>query len=291
MLAWSAATAANRSGPRKATFASRPSWSRRSTRSSALNHEGRIVEFNRAAEKTFGRRREEVIGKKPEEILFASSERAQDSVERYVSAGEGSMLGKRTEITAVRASGETFPRGNGHDHRPQRGTAGVYLFLARHQRAKAGRAGPARFRGPVSVARREPAAERVSQGPQRPIHVRQRAVAAKRSASGSTRSSARPTSTCFPRSWRSSTRRDDQRDPANGPGAGRRRGAPAAGTASGSTSRSSRRPSSTSTTRVVGTQGIFWDITDRKRAGRGAARRPRKPPRPPTAPRACSWPT
>jgi two-component system, LuxR family, sensor kinase FixL len=76
-----------------------------------IDHEGVITEFNRAAETTFGYSRDKIIGTKPNEILFPPSMDPghKDRIERYLSAGEGSMLGKRGEIEAVRANGETFP--------------------------------------------------------------------------------------------------------------------------------------------------------------------------------------
>ena len=76
-----------------------------------VNHEGLITVFNSAAEEAFGRKAGEVLGKKPEEILFAPSGVAggPDRVGRHVSTRQGSMLGKRTEMTGIRASGETFP--------------------------------------------------------------------------------------------------------------------------------------------------------------------------------------
>ncbi len=76
-----------------------------------IDHEGIITEFNRAAELTFGYPRDKIIGTKPSELLFPPSmdPSHKDRIERYLSAGEGSMLGKRGEIEAVRANGETFP--------------------------------------------------------------------------------------------------------------------------------------------------------------------------------------
>jgi two-component system sensor kinase FixL len=76
-----------------------------------INHEGVITEFNRAAEHVFGYPRSEVLGTQPSEVLFPPSKMSshQDRIDRYLEAGEGSMLGKRVEVTAVRASGESFP--------------------------------------------------------------------------------------------------------------------------------------------------------------------------------------
>jgi two-component system sensor histidine kinase/response regulator len=77
----------------------------------SVNHLGEISEFNRAAEKTFRRQRGEVLGKKPDEILFPPSDPDghQERIDRNLSAGQGSMLGTRTEVPAIRADGEIFP--------------------------------------------------------------------------------------------------------------------------------------------------------------------------------------
>lgn len=76
-----------------------------------MDHEGQIIEFNRAAEKTFGRKRETVLGQELAKVLFSSSESAsyQDRIDRYLGAGAGSLIGNRTEVNAVRANGEEFP--------------------------------------------------------------------------------------------------------------------------------------------------------------------------------------
>ena len=66
-----------------------------------INHLGIITEFNKAAEQTFGHPREKVLGTKPSEVLFppATSAGQQDRIDRYLDVGEGSMLGKRVEVT------------------------------------------------------------------------------------------------------------------------------------------------------------------------------------------------
>jgi two-component system, LuxR family, sensor kinase FixL len=75
-----------------------------------IDHRGVITEFNRAAEQTFGHPREKVLGTRPAEVLFppAASAGQQDRIDRYLSVGEGSMLGRRVEVAATRAGGETF---------------------------------------------------------------------------------------------------------------------------------------------------------------------------------------
>ena len=76
-----------------------------------IDSRGVITEFNRAAEQVFGHSRRDVLGTEPSEVLFPASKTSghQDRIERYLEVGEGSLLGRRVEVTAVRSSGETFP--------------------------------------------------------------------------------------------------------------------------------------------------------------------------------------
>jgi PAS domain S-box-containing protein len=76
-----------------------------------IDHEGCITEFNRAAEHTFGYRREEVVGKELADVIIPPSLREQHrrGLARYLATGEARVLGKRVEMTAVRADGSEFP--------------------------------------------------------------------------------------------------------------------------------------------------------------------------------------
>lgn len=76
-----------------------------------IDHRGVITEFNRAAEQTFRRSRKEVLGTQPSEVLFPASMSVgqQHRIDRYLDAGEGSLLGRRIEVAAVRSNGQTFP--------------------------------------------------------------------------------------------------------------------------------------------------------------------------------------
>jgi PAS domain S-box-containing protein len=76
-----------------------------------IDHEGKVVEFNPAAERTFGYGREEVVGKEMAELLIPSSLRDahREGIARYLSTGEGPLLGKRYELTGIRADGTEFP--------------------------------------------------------------------------------------------------------------------------------------------------------------------------------------
>ncbi len=76
-----------------------------------MDHRGHIIEFNPAAEKTFGYTRAEAIGKEMAELIIppALRERHRRGLSHYLETGEGPVLGKRIEITAMRADGTEFP--------------------------------------------------------------------------------------------------------------------------------------------------------------------------------------
>ena len=76
-----------------------------------MNHEGRVVEFNPAAEQTFGYRRSDAVGKLVRELIVPPDLRDahQRGLERYLATGEGPLVGTRAEITAMKADGTEFP--------------------------------------------------------------------------------------------------------------------------------------------------------------------------------------
>lgn len=76
-----------------------------------VDQKGNIIDFNRAAETTFGHRRDDVVGQNMDNLLFSkeANSRAQENRDRYEESQEpGSLLGHRVETTAVRKSGELF---------------------------------------------------------------------------------------------------------------------------------------------------------------------------------------
>lgn len=77
----------------------------------SMDHLGRILEFNPAAEKTFGYRRDEVIGKDMAPLIIPPSLRGAHhrGLQHYLSVGEGPVLGKRIEMSAIRGDGSEFP--------------------------------------------------------------------------------------------------------------------------------------------------------------------------------------
>src|SRR6266850_3227666 len=76
-----------------------------------IDHEGCITEFNPAAERTFGYRREEVVGQQLADVIIPPALRQEHrrGLARYLATGEQRVLGRRIEMTAVRADGSEFP--------------------------------------------------------------------------------------------------------------------------------------------------------------------------------------
>ncbi len=73
--------------------------------------EGRVIEFNPAAEALFGRRREEVVGRRIVDMLVpdALREQHQNGLDRYLATGEPRILGHRVRTHAARPDGSTVP--------------------------------------------------------------------------------------------------------------------------------------------------------------------------------------
>jgi PAS domain S-box-containing protein len=76
-----------------------------------MDHHGRIVEFNPAAERTFGHRRDDVLGRSLAEVLVPPEFRAahQAGLVRYLQTRTSKLIDRRVEVTAMRADGEEFP--------------------------------------------------------------------------------------------------------------------------------------------------------------------------------------
>jgi PAS domain S-box-containing protein len=73
----------------------------------AVDHEGRVIEFNPAAEETFGWTRAEVVGRELLELAVAEEHRPE--LAAVLSSGRGALLGARLEITALRSDRRSFP--------------------------------------------------------------------------------------------------------------------------------------------------------------------------------------
>ncbi len=76
-----------------------------------IDHEGKIQEWNRAAEVTFGYTREQAIGKELAELIIPPELRAlqRQALIAYVSGRQATVAGHRYESRAMRADGSEFP--------------------------------------------------------------------------------------------------------------------------------------------------------------------------------------
>ena len=77
----------------------------------SMDHTGRVTEWNPAAERTFGYAREEAIGREMALLIIPPAYRQahREGLLRYLTTGEGPVLGKRFEITALRKDGTEIP--------------------------------------------------------------------------------------------------------------------------------------------------------------------------------------
>lgn len=77
----------------------------------SMDHNGKITEFNHAAEEVFGYKRTEVIGQYVSETIIPAAlrERHREGLKRYLATGEGPFLNRRVETTALRCDGTEFP--------------------------------------------------------------------------------------------------------------------------------------------------------------------------------------
>ena len=76
-----------------------------------INEKGVITEWNEQSERTFGWTKNWVIGKLLSETIIPEEFRAahEKGLKHFLKTGEGPVLNKRIEITAVRKNGEVFP--------------------------------------------------------------------------------------------------------------------------------------------------------------------------------------
>ena len=77
----------------------------------SMDHHGRVIEFNPAAEATFGYTRDQALGSEMAELIIPPSLRAahREGLRRYLVTGEGPALGSRIELTGMRADASEFP--------------------------------------------------------------------------------------------------------------------------------------------------------------------------------------
>jgi PAS domain S-box-containing protein len=75
-----------------------------------MDHEGRIVEFNPAAEETFGYTREEAMRRRVADLMPPETAAAhEERLSRYLETGGSALLNVRREMTMRRADGTLIP--------------------------------------------------------------------------------------------------------------------------------------------------------------------------------------
>jgi PAS domain S-box-containing protein len=77
----------------------------------SIDSQGRIIEFNPAAEQIFGYNRAQALGQNMAELIVPASlrEAHRQGLAKYLATGKGPVLGRRIEMTAQRADGTEFP--------------------------------------------------------------------------------------------------------------------------------------------------------------------------------------
>jgi PAS domain S-box-containing protein len=76
-----------------------------------MDHAGMVVDWNPAAERTFGFMRAEAIGKEMADLIIPPRFREQHrhGLAHYHATGQGPVLGNRLELSAITADGSEFP--------------------------------------------------------------------------------------------------------------------------------------------------------------------------------------
>jgi diguanylate cyclase (GGDEF)-like protein/PAS domain S-box-containing protein len=77
----------------------------------AMDAAGRILDWNPAAERTFGYARDAVLGRDLADTIVPECSRQahRDGIRRFLDTGEGTLLGRRTELSAIHRDGYEFP--------------------------------------------------------------------------------------------------------------------------------------------------------------------------------------
>ena len=77
----------------------------------AIDGEGTVIEWNQAAESTFGHKADAVLGRLLSEVIIPHRDREahQRGLRRYLHTGAGQVVGKTFETVALHADGREFP--------------------------------------------------------------------------------------------------------------------------------------------------------------------------------------
>ncbi|MEO7398860.1 MAG: PAS domain S-box protein [Ilumatobacteraceae bacterium] len=76
-----------------------------------IDEHGRIVEFNPAAERTFGYSLQEALGRELADLIIPEADRHahRQGIQRYLATGESRLVGQRIEMSPIRSDGSSFP--------------------------------------------------------------------------------------------------------------------------------------------------------------------------------------
>ena len=76
-----------------------------------IDHQGKITEWNPAAEITFGFKKDDILGERLSQTIIPNGLRSayENGMKTYLVSGHGPILGKRIEIEALHADGHHFP--------------------------------------------------------------------------------------------------------------------------------------------------------------------------------------
>ena len=76
-----------------------------------IDEQGCILEFNPAAERIFGIRRADALGREMAKLIMPARfrDRHRTGMKRYLASGQHEILGRRLEMTGLRADGSEFP--------------------------------------------------------------------------------------------------------------------------------------------------------------------------------------
>jgi len=77
----------------------------------SIDEAGLIIQWNRQAELTFGWPRDEAIGRRLDETIIPAQHREghRQGMKRFLETGEGAVINKRLELSAIRRDGSIFP--------------------------------------------------------------------------------------------------------------------------------------------------------------------------------------
>ena len=106
-----------------------------------MDAEGRVVEFNPAAERTFGYCQSDVVGRPLADLIIPPDlrQKHRDGLARHRETGHHTVLGRRLEMRAMRADGAQFPVELAITQIQERRPGVAHRFRPRHQRPQAGR--------------------------------------------------------------------------------------------------------------------------------------------------------